>query len=61
MIKTVINFYKQIEKEGVDKVSGNAEESIIPGFSKTGAKVFSAADLWNIQRRRRVRFGRRDN
>lgn len=59
MIKLSINFFKQTVKTEINKNNGNANASIMEDFQNAGNKIFSAADLWNIQRKGRSAIQRR--
>lgn len=59
MIKPLINLLAPGLKIPVKKVSEDLSESIITGNPETNSKVFSAAELWNIQRKRRIMVQRR--
>ncbi len=51
MIKLSINFFKQTEKEETKITATVAKDTMLKDFSNTGSKIFSSADLWNIQRK----------
>jgi hypothetical protein len=46
------NLFSQISKEQVEKLTTEVKETLVTGFQHNQHKTtFSAADLWNIQRR----------
>jgi len=51
MIKLSINFFKQTEKEGTKTSTTDTKENLLKDMSNSSNKIFSAADLWNIQRK----------
>ena len=59
MIKLSVNFFKQTEKEEIKSVSADNKISIKTAAPSEGGKIFSAADLWNIQQKGKTMFTRR--
>ncbi len=59
MIKLSINFFKQTIKTEINKNNGNANTSKEEDFPNTGSRIFSSADLWNIQRNGKSAIQRR--
>jgi len=59
MIKPLIDLLAPGLKVPVKKVNDDLNESIVTGYTDTNSKVFSAAELWNIQRKRRMIVQRR--
>ncbi|MBL7703734.1 MAG: hypothetical protein JNM14_15900 [Ferruginibacter sp.] len=57
MKKQTTNQFKPLSKEETKKLTTVVDETIAAGLGK--AKTFSAADLWNIQRRSRTITNRR--
>lgn len=46
------NLFSQISKEQVEKLTKEVKETLVTGYQHNQQKTtFSAADLWNIQRR----------
>ena len=52
MKKQTTNQFLQMNKEQTKKLTTIVKETLAIGLSK--AKIFSSADLWNIQRRSRT-------
>ena len=46
-------------KVPVKKMNEDLNESVVTGYADVNSKVFSAAELWNIQRKRRTMIQRR--
>jgi hypothetical protein len=59
MIQSIINQLTSSEKEQVKKVTEDVNDSIVHGSENVNSKIFSAADLWNIQRKRKMMVQRR--
>ena len=59
MIKLVTNLFTQTKKVSVKKMNEDVNQFILPGYQATGSKVFSSADLWSIQRKRKTFVQRR--
>lgn len=59
MINSLINLLAPGLKVPVKKVNEDLNESIVAGYPDTNSKIFSAAELWNIQRKRRTMVQRR--
>ena len=49
--------FSQISKEQTANLTAVVNETLVVGFIQ--AKIFSTADLWNIQRRSRTMLNRR--
>ena len=59
MIKPLINLLVPEIKVPVKKTNEDLNESIVTGDTDVNSKIFSAAELWNIQRKRRTMVQRR--
>jgi len=53
------NLFSQISKTEVDNLTTQVKETLAMGLTQNSSKVFSAAELWNIQRQRRTFVQRR--
>jgi hypothetical protein len=51
-----INLLKELSKEEMKFLTNGVKEILSADFKKEEKKVFSAAQLWNIQRRRKNLF-----
>ncbi len=51
MKKLSINYFKQTEKADCKNNTAEANETMMNDFAHADCKIFSAADLWNIQRK----------
>lgn len=58
MKKQSQNKFSQISNEVTEKLTFIAKETIAIGFTQT--KIFSTADLWNIQRKSKTILHRRN-
>lgn len=58
MLQQSINFFKQTEKTQTTATNTNANNTHHK-FAAEGTKIFTAADLWNIQRRAKAIMPRR--
>ncbi|MBX2934974.1 MAG: hypothetical protein KF825_12085 [Ferruginibacter sp.] len=47
-----------VNNEGVNNLPAELKKILLPDFKKAGNHNFSAAQLWNIQRNKRVRRNR---
>ncbi|GAC1439762.1 MAG: hypothetical protein NVSMB63_05350 [Sediminibacterium sp.] len=53
-------FFQALDAEQLDNLVKEVKETIAADISRINDKpVFSAADLWNLQRMRRIRITRR--
>ncbi|MEO6230053.1 MAG: hypothetical protein ABJB11_08140 [Ferruginibacter sp.] len=59
MKKQSTTLFTQISKEIVNNLTTIVSESLVKNYSTKHSKVFSAADLWNIQRQKRALVQRR--
>lgn len=59
MKATTGNLLSQISKEGVKELTTLVKETLDFGYQKQPTKTFSAAQLWDIQRRGRQAGSRR--
>jgi len=59
MIQAIISLLTQKERAQVKKTTEDVNETILNDSQNEHNKVFSAADLWNIQRKRKVMIQRR--
>lgn len=57
MKKQSTNQFLQISNEVTEKLTSVVKETLAVGFIQT--KIFSTADLWNIQRRSKTMMSRR--
>ncbi|MEJ7587644.1 MAG: hypothetical protein WKI04_08790 [Ferruginibacter sp.] len=53
--------FTQIATEQLLELTSIVKETLAPGFNNTKNKVFTSADLWNIQRQRKNRIQRRSS
>jgi hypothetical protein len=59
-MKTQTNsFYTFIGKATLANYATDIKETVAMGHGQQTAKIFSTADMWNIERRKRVRMQRR--
>jgi hypothetical protein len=61
MKKRSNSFYTQLTKVQFENLTNIVEETLAAGFNHTKTKVFTAADLWNIQRHGKNRMQKRIN
>ena len=54
------NLLASISQEKLLGLTTKVEETFATDFIKKGQRVFSATDLWNIQRQQKARCQRRD-
>ena len=47
------NLFNQISKESVKNLTAEVKETLAFGYNCSQNKIFSSAELWNIQRQRR--------
>lgn len=59
MKTTSQNLFTAISGERTIELTAEVRETIAFGVRETDSKIFSAADLWNIQRRQKPRIHRR--
>ncbi|MCW3090273.1 MAG: hypothetical protein JWP81_1342 [Ferruginibacter sp.] len=59
MKKQSHNLFKTISAEQVENLTSVVKETLAEGFNYSKPKVFTAADLWNIQRQGKSRIQRR--
>ncbi|MEO6720230.1 MAG: hypothetical protein ABIN67_07675 [Ferruginibacter sp.] len=59
MKKQSNTLFATISKAQVENLTNLVKETLVPGYSQTPAKQFTAADLWNIQRNKRSIVQRR--
>ncbi|MBK8608884.1 MAG: hypothetical protein IPL84_02745 [Chitinophagaceae bacterium] len=59
MIKLSINFFKKTGKDSTEKISDDVNTTNSNDCPKPGGKIFTAADMWNIQRHGRSAMPRR--
>ena len=50
MKTTVSNLFMQISKTEIENLTQKVNETVAFGVTKNKPKIFSAADLWNIER-----------
>jgi hypothetical protein len=50
--------FNGISKEQVENLTTIVKETIVAGYTQAQTKLFTAADLWNIQRQKKG-FGQR--
>lgn len=48
-----------LTNEEIATMTTEVKETLVPGFKELNKKIFSAAQLWDIYRRRHNTFGRR--
>lgn len=53
------NLFSQISKTEVENLTTQVKETLAMGDTQNSSKIFSAAELWNIQRQRRTFVQRR--
>jgi len=53
------NLLEKLAKEEVVNLTSQVRETLALNFKKTSEKIFSAAELWNIQRQRKAFVKRR--
>jgi len=53
------NFLEKLVKEEITVLTTQVKETLAIEFKKAGDRIFSAAELWNIQRQRRAFTQRR--
>ncbi|CAN5822979.1 hypothetical protein BH11BAC3_BH11BAC3_03880 [soil metagenome] len=59
MKKQSTTLFTQISKEVVNNLTTIVSESLVKNYLPERSKVFSSADLWNIQRQKRALVQRR--
>jgi len=59
MKKQSFNSFKPVSKTEMSLLTTSIKETLATNFDTTQQKIFSAADLWNIQRNKRRNLGRR--
>lgn len=50
---------ESLTNEEIATLTTEVRETLLPGFKKDKKKIFSAAELWDIHRRRQNTFTRR--
>lgn len=59
-MKTQTNYFPAISQQQLDQLTTEVKETLAPGFEPIPkSRVFSAADMWNIQRHKRSFVQRR--
>lgn len=59
-MKKQSNFaFKTLNREEVARLTNFVEENIAAGFNHAASRLFTTADLWNIQRQGKRRVQRR--
>jgi hypothetical protein len=59
-MKTQTNFFPAISQQQFEKLTAEVKETLATGFTvQPKNRVFSAADMWNIQRTKRTFIQRR--
>jgi len=53
------NLLAPLTEEKLKELTTEVKEVLATGFVKNNTRVFSSADLWNIQRQKRVMIQRR--
>ncbi|MBC7890261.1 MAG: hypothetical protein H7Z13_20490 [Ferruginibacter sp.] len=59
MKKQSNNLFTTISKQQVEKLTSVVKETLAMGFNQPNIKIFTTADLWNIQRQGKTRIQRR--
>ncbi|MEP7107556.1 MAG: hypothetical protein ABI760_06225 [Ferruginibacter sp.] len=59
MKKQSNNLFATISKEQVENLTSIINETLASGFNNLQSKIFTHADLWNIQRQGKGRIQRR--
>ena len=59
MKKQSFNSFMPVSKTEMSLLTTSIKETLATNFDTTQRKIFSAADLWNIQRNKRRNLGRR--
>ena len=59
MKKQTNTLFATISKAQVEKLTSIINETLATGFHNAKSKIFTTADLWNIQRQGRSRVQRR--
>ncbi|MEO5892398.1 MAG: hypothetical protein ABIQ31_19270 [Ferruginibacter sp.] len=59
MKKQSNNLFAAISTQMVENLTTVVKETLATGFNQPKGKIFTAADLWNIQRQNRSRTQRR--
>lgn len=60
MKKQLTSIHIQLSTKELEKLATIVEETLVPGTNPTNSKIFTAADLWNIQRQGKERIQRRN-
>ncbi|MFY8003777.1 MAG: hypothetical protein ACOVNR_03010 [Chitinophagaceae bacterium] len=58
-MKTVNNLFQAISNKQMENLTQVVNETLAVSKNQQPATTFSAADLWKIQRDRKIRIGRR--
>ena len=59
MKKQSFNSFMPVSKTEMSTLTQEVKETLVTNFETTQEKIFSAADLWNIQRNKRRNNNRR--
>lgn len=59
MRRQSISLFTRLTKEELSSITTIVKETVAADYKITSEKIFSAADLWNIQRRKRTFVQRR--
>ena len=59
MKKQLFNSFLPVSKTEMSILTTEVKETLATNFETTQAKIFSAADLWNIQRNKKRNTGRK--
>ena len=59
MKKTLKSPFTQLTQNELNNLTHEVKETISEGFSNSVCKIFTTADLWNIQRQTKTRMQRK--
>ena len=59
MKKELLNSFVPVSKNEMSVLTSEVKETLATNFDTTQEKIFSAADLWNIQRNKKRNRGRK--
>ena len=51
MKKQLNNLFETISTEKIQNLASSVNETLAIGFNQSNSKIFTAVDLWNIQRK----------
>lgn len=51
-------FLSPVNHDGINNLSSELKQILVPDYKKEDNHILSSADLWNIQRNKRVRRSR---